>query len=55
MSANGTQVGRRAPPEPLVVGVHSPALVVVQIETGPPEQRIGAAAELRDYLGGTCG
>ena len=39
--------------EPLVVGVHSPALLVVQIETGPPEQRIGAAAELRNHLGGT--
>jgi len=34
-------------------GVHSPALLVVQIETGPPEQRIGAAAELRNHLGGT--
>src|ERR1700733_7637298 len=30
-------------------------LFVVQIETCPPEQRIGAAAELRDHLGGKRG
>jgi hypothetical protein len=41
--------------EPPGVGIHFPALLVVQIETRPPEQCIGAAAELRDDLGGTCG